>query len=46
MAASSQSGVTAALATARGAFRMAEASAEDALAAVDLLHVTGAEGPP
>ena len=25
---------------------MAEATAEDALAAVDLLHVTGADGPP
>jgi 1-acyl-sn-glycerol-3-phosphate acyltransferase len=43
---SSESGVTAALAAARGALTMAEATAEDALAAVDLLHVTGADGPP
>jgi len=43
---SSESGVTAALAAARGALTMVEATAEDALAAVDLLHVTGADGPP
>jgi 1-acyl-sn-glycerol-3-phosphate acyltransferase len=31
---------------AHGALRMAGATAEDLLAAVDLLHVTGADGPP
>jgi 1-acyl-sn-glycerol-3-phosphate acyltransferase len=30
----------------RGALKMAEATAEDAIAALDLLHVTGADGPP
>ena len=34
------------LAAANGAFRMAAAVAEDALAAVDLLHVTHAKGSP
>lgn len=34
------------LAAANGAFRMAAAAAEDAVAALDLLHVTGAEGSP
>ena len=34
------------VATARGALKMLEASTEDALAAVDLLNVTGADGPP
>jgi len=43
---SAESGVVAAIAAARGALTMFEATAEDALAAVDLLHVTGAEGPP
>jgi 1-acyl-sn-glycerol-3-phosphate acyltransferase len=36
----------AALGTARGAFRMVEAAAEDTLGAVDLLNVTGANGQP
>jgi 1-acyl-sn-glycerol-3-phosphate acyltransferase len=35
-----------AVGAARGALRMVGATAEDALAAVDLLHVTGADGPP
>jgi 1-acyl-sn-glycerol-3-phosphate acyltransferase len=34
------------MATAGGALQMAEAAAEDALAAFDLLNLTGAEGPP
>jgi 1-acyl-sn-glycerol-3-phosphate acyltransferase len=38
--------VGAALGAARGALTMAGATFEDALAAFDLLHVTGAEGPP
>lgn len=35
-----------AMAAAGGAFRMAAAAAEDALAAVDVLHLTGAQGSP
>ena len=46
MATSDESGVTTAIATARGALKMLEATTEDTLAAVDLLHVTGADGPP
>jgi 1-acyl-sn-glycerol-3-phosphate acyltransferase len=46
MADSGNSGLGAAVGAARGALRMAGATAEDALAAVDLLHVTGADGPP
>jgi 1-acyl-sn-glycerol-3-phosphate acyltransferase len=38
--------LTAATLAARGALRMAEATAEDLIAAADLLHVTGADGPP
>ena len=34
------------LATARGALGMAEAAAEDSIAAVDLFGLTDAEGPP
>jgi 1-acyl-sn-glycerol-3-phosphate acyltransferase len=36
----------AALGTARGAFRMVEAAAEDTLGAVDVLNLTGANGQP
>jgi 1-acyl-sn-glycerol-3-phosphate acyltransferase len=43
MSASGESGLAAAV---RGALKMAEATAEDAVAALDLLHVTGADGPP
>jgi hypothetical protein len=43
MSASGESGLGAAV---RGALKMAEATAEDAVAALDLLHVTGADGPP
>jgi 1-acyl-sn-glycerol-3-phosphate acyltransferase len=43
---SDASGVAAAAAAARGAVKMLEATAEDLVAAVDLLHVTGADGPP
>jgi 1-acyl-sn-glycerol-3-phosphate acyltransferase len=43
---SDDSRVSAVLAAANGAFRMAAAAAEDALAAVDRLHVTGANGSP
>ena len=46
MSAFGDSGVAAAVAAARGALRMVGATTEDALAAVDLLHVTGADGPP
>ena len=46
MAATNPSGASAAVAAARGALAMFEAAAEDALATVDLLHVTGAGGPP
>jgi 1-acyl-sn-glycerol-3-phosphate acyltransferase len=46
MADSGNPGLSAAVGAARGALRMAGATAEDALAAVDLLHVTGADGPP
>ncbi|MEA2310015.1 MAG: hypothetical protein QOI65_2301 [Thermoleophilaceae bacterium] len=46
MAGTQNSRAGAALATVRGAVRMAEAAAEDSLAAVDLLGVTDAEGPP
>ena len=46
MSASSGSGLAAAVLAARGALRMVEATAEDVIAAVDLLHVTGADGPP
>lgn len=46
MPTSSESGVAAAVAAARGALKMVEATAEDALAAVDVLHMTGADGPP
>ena len=35
-----------AVAATRGALKMLDASTEDALAAIDLLHVTGADGPP
>jgi hypothetical protein len=41
-----ESRASAMLAAANGAFRMVAAAAEDALAAVDLLHVTGANGSP
>jgi 1-acyl-sn-glycerol-3-phosphate acyltransferase len=41
-----ESRVSAVLAVANGAFRMAAAAAADALAAVDLIHVTDAKGPP
>jgi 1-acyl-sn-glycerol-3-phosphate acyltransferase len=43
MSTSGESGFGAAV---RGALKMAEATAEDAIAALDLLHVTGADGPP
>ena len=46
MSASSESNLATAVQAARGALRMAEATAEDLLAAVDLLHVTSADGPP
>jgi 1-acyl-sn-glycerol-3-phosphate acyltransferase len=46
MADSGIPGLGAAAGAARGALRMVGATAEDALAAVDLLHVTGADGPP
>ncbi|MEA2431798.1 MAG: hypothetical protein QOF65_1885 [Thermoleophilaceae bacterium] len=46
MADSGNPGLGAAVGAARGALRMVGATAEDALAAVDLLHVTGADGPP
>src|SRR4029453_17441407 len=41
-----QSGVDKALATGRGAITMLGAAAEDTFAAFDLLHATGANGPP
>jgi 1-acyl-sn-glycerol-3-phosphate acyltransferase len=41
-----ESRASAVLAAANGAFRMAAAAAEDAVAAVDLLHVTDAKGSP
>jgi 1-acyl-sn-glycerol-3-phosphate acyltransferase len=43
---SGESRPTAVLAAAHGAFRMATAAGADALAAVDVLHVTGVKGPP
>jgi 1-acyl-sn-glycerol-3-phosphate acyltransferase len=46
MAASTGSALAAATLAARGALKMVKASAEDVIAAVDLLHVTGADGPP
>ena len=46
MSSSGESRTTTALAAASGAFRMAAAAAEDALAAVDVLHLTGAQGSP
>jgi 1-acyl-sn-glycerol-3-phosphate acyltransferase len=38
--------VSSAIAAARGTLRMAEAAAEDLVASVDRLHLTGASGPP
>src|SRR3954471_24363955 len=46
MANSRKSGVGGVLATGRGAIAMLRAAAEDTVAAFDLLHVTGADGPP
>jgi 1-acyl-sn-glycerol-3-phosphate acyltransferase len=46
MAPSFQSLAVDALGSARGAFRMAEAAAEDTLGAVDVLGLTGANGQP
>jgi 1-acyl-sn-glycerol-3-phosphate acyltransferase len=46
MSSSGDSGVAAAIAAARGALTMLGATTEDALAAIDLLHVTGADAPP
>jgi 1-acyl-sn-glycerol-3-phosphate acyltransferase len=46
MANSRKSGAGGVLATGRGAIAMLRAAAEDTVAAFDLLHVTGADGPP
>src|SRR3981081_1670982 len=46
MANSRKSRLGSALATARGALSMVEAAVEDSVAAVDLFHLTDAEGPP
>ena len=46
MAAAGTSPMSEALAAVRGGLRMAEATAEDLIAALDLLNVTGASGPP
>ena len=46
MRVSEESRTSAGLAAANGAFRMVAAAAEDACAAADLLHVTGANGSP
>jgi 1-acyl-sn-glycerol-3-phosphate acyltransferase len=43
---SNGSDLVTALRAVRGALAMAEAGTEDLVAALDLLHVTGAEGPP
>jgi 1-acyl-sn-glycerol-3-phosphate acyltransferase len=46
MANSRKSGVGGVLATGRSAIAMLRAAAEDTVAAFDLLHITGADGPP